>query len=158
MSEPSKHEFNNSGEALKKLQKDYEDWCSILTAHSIQAAYAIIAGNWVVHRSTDAILKNSWAKWSLIVVFVFLGFNLFCDYLMASRYYNRCLDAEGNSGGWQEEFNKKNQGKDTPWPYTKSIQNLGKGTRWLKVWAPIIGALLLVLSFFLGSPTLTHEC
>ena len=54
-------EFTSAGEALKKLGQDFNDWCSIFTTHSIQAAYAIIAANWAVHRTTDAILNNSFA-------------------------------------------------------------------------------------------------
>jgi hypothetical protein len=68
--------FENAGEAGKELQQAFDDWCSILTTHSLNATYAVIAANWAVHGRPKAILDNVWSKWSMTVALVFLGLNL----------------------------------------------------------------------------------
>jgi hypothetical protein len=142
-------EFTSAGEALKKLGQDFNDWCSILTTHSIQAAYAIIAANWAVHRTTDAILNNSFAKWSLVIVFVFLGANLIGTRWMIRMHYDQFIYAEKDAERWKKEF-EESRGKRCFWPYTKGIEHLGVFMRELKIWAPVIGATLFVLSLFFG--------
>ncbi|MFH1956986.1 MAG: hypothetical protein ABIJ15_00740 [bacterium] len=142
--------FKNAEEALKKLGQDFNDWCSILTTHSMQAAYAIIAANWAVHGNAQKILNNCCSKWSLVVVFLFLGVNLLATKWMIHKHYKQFLYAEENSERWEKEF-RENKGKRTFWPYTKCIEYLGIALRWLKVGAPVIAALLFILSLFFGS-------
>ena len=136
--------FITAGEALKKLGQDFNDWSSILTTHSVQASYAIIAANWAVHSDANAILVNCYSKWSLVI---FLGLNLLCTQLMIRMHYRQYIYAEKDSERWQKEF-KETRGKRTYWPYTKNIEHLGVFMRWLKVWAPVISAFLFIISLF----------
>ena len=144
--EPS--EFGSSGEALQKLGKDFNDWCSILTSQSIQVAYAVIAANWAVHSSKNAILENLCARYSMVTVFIFLGLNVLMTRLMSHLHFKQYLYAEENTKRWKKEFDDS-RGKRTPWPYTKSIENLGEVMRITKTWLPVIGAVLFLMSLFI---------
>lgn len=140
-------EFITAGEALKKLGQDFNDWSSILTTHSVQASYAIIAANWAVHSNANSILANCFSKWSLVIILSFLGLNLLCTQLMIHMHYRQYLYAEKNSERWQKEF-IETRGTRTYWPYTKNIEHLGIFMRWLKVWAPVISTFLFIISLF----------
>jgi len=145
-------EFKTAGDALKTLGQAFNDWSSILTTHSIHAAYAIIAANWAVHGSTQNILNNSYAKWSLVIVFVFLGFNILVSGCMKHMHFNQYLHGEKNSKKWETEFKEyeksRQKGKRTPWPYTECIENLGVAQTFVKICAPIIAATLFIFSLF----------
>ena len=45
-------------ETVGKLQADFNSWSGMLSARSLEAAIGIIAANWAVHRTTDAILTR----------------------------------------------------------------------------------------------------
>jgi len=138
-------QFESPDIALKQLSGDFNEWCSILTTHSIQAAFAIIGANWAVHRSTKALLSNRWAVWSMIVVLGFLGINLLGTYAMTVMHHRQFNHAEENPGRWRREY-EDSQGRNVPWPYTRGIERLGEALRILKVLAPVIAAILLVIS------------
>ncbi len=140
-------EFKTAGEALKKLGQDFNDWSSILTTHSMQASYAIIAANWAVHSNANAILSNCYSKWSFAIILSFLGLNLLCTQLIVRMHYRQYIYAEKDSKRWQKAF-EETRGKRTHWPYTKGIENLGIFMRWLKVWAPALSAFLFIVSLF----------
>ena len=140
-------EFKTAGDALKKLGQDFNDWGSILTKHSIQAAYAVIAANWAVHGNAQNIINNSYAKASLVIVFLFLGINIFASGWMIRMHFNQYLHGEESSKRWETEF-KKSRSKRTFWPYTKGIEYLGRALRLVKIWAPIIAAALFIFSLF----------
>ncbi len=140
-------EYATAGEGLKKLGQAFDDWASILTTHSVQASYAIIAANWAVHSNANAILANCYSKWSLVVILSFLGLNLLCTQLMIRMHYQQYLYAEKDSKRWQKEF-EETRGKRAYWPYTKGIEHLGIFMRWLKVWAPVISTFLFIVSLF----------
>ncbi|MBN2438511.1 MAG: hypothetical protein JXL20_07905 [Deltaproteobacteria bacterium] len=147
MSKTNKGEFNNEGEALEKIGQDFNDWCFILTSHSLQAAYAIIAANWAVHGTAQEILGNWFSKWSMVFVFLFIGVNLLATRWMICMHYRQFLYAEEDPARWAKEF-QESRGKRSFWPYTKKIEYLGIMLRGIKTWAPVLAALLFVLSLF----------
>jgi len=140
-------EFSSAGEALKKLGQDFNDWSSILTSHSVQLAYAIIAANWAIHGSTQSLLDNWLAKLSMAVILFYLGANLLTTRCMVGMHYNQYLYADKNPDRWQKEFEENKRF----WPYTERIEYLGVGMRFFKVWLPIIAAVLLIFSLYFGS-------
>jgi len=139
--------FKTSGEAKKELQTSFDKWSSILTTHSIQIAFAIIAANWAVHGSASAILSNDWSKGSLVIILGFLGLDLLITRLITWLLYKRILYAEKNVDRWNKEYIKA-KGKRY-WPFTKSIEYIGLAFRELKVWAPILAAIFFIISLFL---------
>ena len=149
MNDSDGRRFESAGKALGELQTAFNDWGSILTTHSLQAAYAVIAANWAVHGATKKILDNCWSKWSLTIVLVFLGINLLATRCMVRLHYKQHLYAGENPNQWQREY-EQSKGKRY-WPYTKCIEYLGVALRELKAWGPVIGAFLFVLSLFFGS-------
>jgi hypothetical protein len=141
------YKFKDSREAYKELDSSYNAWSEMLTKFSIEASYAIIAANWVVHGGVDKIFNNPWAKGSMVVVFAFLGLNILLTRLMIREFYNRLEYAEEDMDKWDTDYEriKNNPGS---FPYTKSIANLGVFLRALKTWAPIIAAVLFICSLF----------
>ncbi len=140
-------EYESAGEGLKQVGKAFDDWCAILTRHSIQAAYAIIAANWIVHGNTQTVLGNTWSKLSLALVFIFLGLNLLATRWMIKWHYKQYLYADANPERWEKEF-EKSKTRQTAWPYTEKTQNLGVWLRRLKVWAPVIATVFFIVSLF----------
>lgn len=139
--------FKNVGEASKELFEGFNKWCSVLSSHSLQAAYAIIAANWVVHGNANAILDNIFAKLSMAITIGFLGLNLLGARWMTVLYKKRCEYANENKEQWEKEFEEAAQ-VTSSWPYTKLIENLGFWLRLLKAWAPVIAGILFILSLF----------
>ena len=138
--------FKNADEVTGQLNQDFNDWCSILTTHSLQASYAIIGANWAVHGTASNILDNSFSKFSMLLIIVFLVLNIFANSWMIHLHHRRFIYAEENTNRWKVEFNQS-KGKRY-WPYTKLIENLGVVHRFLKTFIPIIAALLFILSLF----------
>ncbi len=141
--------FKNAGEAAAELFSGFNDWSAILTKHSIEAALAVVAANWAVHGTAGALLRNGWSKWSMAVAIAFLGLNLLLTGLMASRYNKQTGYADHDKDRWEREYEKA-AGKASVWPYTRFIEVLGCVLRGLKVFVPLIAALLFVVSLFHG--------
>ena len=139
--------YKDPGEGLKELHTDFNDWSSMLTTRSIEMAYAIIAANWAAHGNMGSILTNKFSKWSIIVVFIFLGYNLVVTRIMVNLFDNRYRFGAEDQERWDKEY-KQAQTKLDPWPYTKEIENFGSQIRWIKFLAPLIAGLLFVISLF----------
>ncbi len=141
--------FANAGEASKELVEAYNAWSSNLTKHSIEVAFAVIAANWAVYGGTREIITNLWARWSVVVALLFLGYNLVATRLMAQRHWDQIELAESDHEAWKKACEKTASTND-PWPYTKKIESLGHTMRAVKAFAPVVGAALFLLSLFLG--------
>lgn len=140
--------FHSATAALNQLSSDFNDWCEILTLHSVQAAYAIIAANWAVHGR--ATLTNDWSLWSLTVVIAFLAANLGLTSLMIRSHFKQFAYAELNPKQWQQEYlqYESRTGGKSYWPYTRGIEYLGVSLRLLKTFAPLVAAVLFIVSLF----------
>ena len=144
MNQLVKRKYKQAGDATKELQDAFNDWCSILTSHSVQAGYAIIGANWVVHKETTKILGNCWSKWSIILVVAFLGINLAATYTMTVLHKRRLDHAEEDLNRWSQEFQEVKK----YWPYTECITDLGSKVRLLKCALPFIAAVFFIVSIF----------
>lgn len=102
-----------------------------------------------MYGNAQAILGNLWAKSSIAIVISFIGLNLFCTWLMTILYDKRCAYADTDKARWLSEFEREKT-SSSAWPYTKSIEQLGKFMRLLKVWAPIIGGIVFIIGLFYG--------
>ena len=128
-----------------QLREDFNAWTSILTAHSLQATFAVVAANWAVYGSAGAIISNTLAKFSIGIALSFLGINLAFTLLMGWMHRKQYYYAEENHDRWTQEY-LENKGQPTPWPYTPSMERLGIVHRHLKAWAPLVAAALFVIS------------
>ena len=139
--------FNDAQEAYDDLNSSYNAWGEILTNRSIEASYAIIAANWAVHGGVNEIINNGCAKWSMIVVFVFLGLNLLGTRIMVGKLYNRAEYAEKDTKRWEDEH-QACRSNPKYFPYTKFIDRFGVEMRGLKTSFPILAAGLFIWSLF----------
>jgi len=139
--------FKDVGEASKELFDGFNEWCSALSSHSLQAAYAIIAANWAAYGNANAILNNTFAKLSMATTIAFLGLNLLGTKWMALLYEKRCEYANQNKERWEKEFEDV-VAISSSWPYTKLIEGLGFWLRLLKTCVPVIAGGLFILSLF----------
>jgi hypothetical protein len=140
--------YTNPVEALKDVGGAFNDWSGVLTSTSLQMCYAIVAANWVIYGSINAILDSWWAILSLGSVLLALGANMVVAYWMAKLHLNQFRYAEDNLNVWKEEFDKHGSSSH-PWPFTQTIETVGLYSRRLKVWLPVVGAVLL----FIGACT-----
>ena len=147
MSKPHPVRIKDPGAGLQEVVDAYNDWSSMLTNRSIEASFAVIVANWAVYGSPSLILAKGFAKWSIIVVMVFLAINLLAAFWMSHLHSARFEYAEQDPNRWQREY-EKTKGALDPWPYTKAIENLGRWLRVLKAFAPLIAAGLFVVSLF----------
>ena len=136
--------FSDAGEAANELLTGFNDWSACVSTYGMHMSYAVIAANWAVYGNAQAILRNPWAKYSVAIVIVFLGLNLFCTWLMTNLYAKQCDYANDDKNRWAEEFNNENT-ISSVWPYTIFIENLGDFIRHLKVWVPIVGGTVFIL-------------
>ena len=139
--------FDSAGEASAELFEGFNKWSASINNYGMQAAYSVIAANWAVFGSANAIITNDWAKTSMTIVVIFIGVNLFLTLRMTGLYRQRVEYADDDKDRWNREFEG---GENTPsaWPYTSDIQSLGTVIRLLKTWAPILGGIAFVLGLF----------
>ena len=136
--------FNNATSAKQQLIKDFNDWCEIFTSHSLQTAFALIAANWAVHGTSRTILNNTWAKWSIISILLFLAINLIIDYIMTTEHNKRYRHADDDPVRWEREY--KENATDKIWPYSPCIEYSGKFLRILKLLCPVISSIFFIIS------------
>ena len=139
--------FKSSGDASKELFDRFNDWASALTARSIQASFAIIAANWAVYGSEQAILANPLSKWSLTIAMVFLGLNVTATWWMAVLYGRRVNHAQEDKDRWETEYIQV-ANRQAPWPYTKLIEGLGGWMRVANALVPLVAGSLFIASLF----------
>jgi len=147
MNKSQNYRYKNAGEALKQLQTDYNDWSAMLTSHSLQVAYAVIAANWAVHGNAQNILNNFWSTWSLTFVFIFLVINLVITRLIAYLLLKQYEYAEENGQRWEKEYTASIS-KQIPWPYTTNMGKISKALRSIKLFFPLIAAIFFIISLF----------
>ena len=141
--------FESAREGSVQLRKDFVDWNRMLANRSLELSFGILAANWAVHSSsTDSILQNQAAKWSVVVVCLFLGFNLILTRLMTGLYAAQYRRSQANPDEWQREFDASRTKKATRWPYSTEIEHLGSVIRELRAWVPIGAGLLFFVSLF----------
>ena len=149
--EPTTNNDKNSAFSyLDKLNTDFNAWCELLTTHSMQACYALIAANWAVHGNIQHILCNIYSKWSIAIVLGFIGINLLLNWLMVQFHFSQYIHAERDIDAWTKEYidYKDHVGDRTYWPYYKRIEYLGHFFRFIKMIFPFIAAVLFIKSLF----------
>jgi hypothetical protein len=106
--------------------------------------FAIIGGNWVVFGSLNGILKNYWAKYSLIFVFIALAVNVIGAWGLTELLRRQVAHGEDNAIGWEAEY-QASLGNDVSWPFTKGIANAGIWIRVIKGTFTLLSGALFVI-------------
>jgi len=131
-------------EALKKVCSEYEYWSGNLTETSLQMSYALIAANWIVFGSLNGILGNFWAKASLLMVILALATNIIGTWLLSEALRKRVAYGESDEARWKEEFDKYSK-ISCPWPFTESIDGIGRWMRIIKATFTLVAGVLLII-------------
>jgi hypothetical protein len=137
--------YQSANEALKAVQDDYLYWTEKLTDTSLQLSYAVIAANWAVFGSVDKLLSNFWSRLSMGLVVSALLLSVFSAKWMGELHRKQVNHAESDLGRWGAEF-KENAGKRVPWPFTSRIERLGRVTRELKAWLPLLAGMAFLIA------------
>lgn len=135
-------------EAYEELKVAFDAWSESLRTYGNYMAYAVIAANWAIFDSRNALLENDWAKWSLIVAVSYLGVHLAGVAVMTLLHRRRCEYVNADDDRWNREYNDEKRGE--AWPYDDTIQYLGEAIRWLHFIAPLASGALLVVGIFRG--------
>lgn len=147
---PQRATYSNSAEALATLGRDYNYWSQKLTDSSWQMCLAVIAGNWAYYGSVTAVMKSAWALASLAVIFISLAAALLFSFIMSEIHRSAFYVAESDWNAWEQRFERYRNAIETrdPFPATKIIDRLGKSTRVIKAFLPLIAGALLVVGAF----------
>jgi hypothetical protein len=133
--------------ALKAVREDYLYWTGRVTDTSLQLSLAVIAANWAVFGTVDAILTSFWARLSMMLIVVGLGVSLIAASLMGTFHGRRIDYAESDGDRWNAEF-EATAGRRDPWPFTHTIEMLGSWQRLMKTWLPIAAGLAFLIALF----------
>ena len=144
--------YQSPNEALKALREEYQYWTGRLTDTSLQLSYAVIAANWAVFGSVDKILNNRWSQISIGLVVAALLLSVFGAKWMGELHRKQIDRAESNLEIWNSEF-KQNAGKRVPWPFTSQIESLGRISREVRVWLPLLAGIAFLIALVSASPS-----
>jgi len=139
--------YSDSTDALKAVREDYLCWTGKVTDNSLQLALAIIAANWAAFGSVQKILNNRWSKFSLGLVIITLGLNLFGAWCMGELHQHRIDYASKDSDRWDKECAAALSHKSF-WPFSRKIDYLGFSLRIVKAWFPLAAGALCLLALF----------
>jgi hypothetical protein len=134
--------------ALKAVIDDYLYWTGRLTETSAQMSYAVIAGNWIVFGSVSTILSSPWSKFSLLCVMLSLATSVIGTWLLSECHRRQAEYGDCDPVRWECEF-KQFASTKSPWPFTRSIEQIGLLSRFLKAAFVLLGSLLLVIGALL---------
>jgi hypothetical protein len=145
----SARRYATASDASKEVHAEFNEWTGFLTARSVEMAFGILAANWAVYGSADAILSNGYAKSSVALVIVFFGLNLLLTCFMGYLHGRQVKHIDDNTARWTKEFERAADGP-SPWPYTRNIERTGSALRFLKTWLPFIAGSLFVIGLIVS--------
>jgi hypothetical protein len=135
--------YQSATEALKSVCGSFDYWTERLTETSLQMAYAVMAGNWLIFGSVNGILSSAWSKLSLLMVLLALATNVVGAWLLSHLLQKQIIYAECNREKWQDEFMRAT-GQHDPWPFTMWIEKIGQRMREIKAFFTLVSGMLLI--------------
>jgi len=141
--------YESAGDGLREVRNDYQYWTEQVSALGPQMCYALIAANWAAFGTLQKILESPWARASIVLAIVGLGLGLLFAKLLAESHYRQVGRAYSDTAVWQAEFEASLEKRD-PWPFTRTIEVLGRVQRELKTWLPLIGGVCLVVALLIA--------
>ena len=92
----------------------------------------------------NGIEGSPWAKWSMLLVLVALVINVLGSWILSEVLRRRIDYAEEDYPRWDREFDAA-KAKKVPWPFTKPIDKIGRGMRWIKAGLTIASGVCLIV-------------
>jgi hypothetical protein len=142
--------YKDPNAAATAVKDSYDYWTGKITESSFALSLAVIGANWAVFGSVDRVLNNFWSELSIATVVTSLAISLLGAWKLGEMLRARAFYAEADRGRWRREFDE-NSGKETPWPFTKTIDGLGTFLRWTRTFLPVLGGVFFLLALFLDS-------
>jgi hypothetical protein len=147
--------YKDPNTAATAVKESYDYWTGKLTESSFALSLAVIGANWAVFGSVDRVLNNIWSELSIATVVVSLAIGLVGAWKLGGMLRQRAIYAEADRQRWNREF-EENSGKETPWPFTSTIDKLAVFLRWTRTFLPVLGGMFFLLALFFppgrGSP------
>lgn len=134
--------------AMAKVGSEFEYWSGKLTDTSLQMCYALIGANWVVFGSVGQILRDNYAKLSLLMVILTLASNVIGSWYLSESLRRRFEWAESHEAEWKKEFDEA-VGKRDPFPFLERHERAGLLVRQIKGLFPLIGGMFLLIGAIL---------
>jgi hypothetical protein len=128
--------YKNPAEGQRTIREEYLYWTGTLTRRSFELSVALLGANWAIFGTVDRVLSNPWSKASILLVGVNLGLNLVVALAMSEMHYHRWEEAEQEPEKWRRAWQEAAHTKSR-WPFTKSIECLGRMLSWCKAVLPI---------------------
>lgn len=136
--------YRTASDALQAVTIGFNDWSGKLTDTSLQMGYAVIASDWLIFGSIDGILKNPWAKFSILLIIVALGVNVGGAWTLAELHRNQAEYGDKHPKEWQEMF-EVSQTAPSSWPFTMKIELVALWMRRIKAGLTLIGGAFLII-------------
>ena len=149
--EPAARRFKTAADATSELHDHFGNWTAGLGKYGLQIAFALMAANWALHGSNAALLRNPWAKWSMVVAVVYLALLLLSIGYMVRLSWQRREYADADKARWAAEF-EANADRPSAWPYSPAMEHAGNAMAVLHVLGPLVSGALLMVSIFVAPP------
>jgi len=146
---PGHRFYKSPDDGIEAIRKGYSYWTEKLTDTSLQLSFAVIAANWAVFGSVNAIRQNAWSEASIALVLAGLGLSVVCAWWLGELCRKQLRHALDDSVHWQSEFEVSTQ-VGNPWPFTHWIQNLGLVMRVAKTVLPLLAGVLFIVALILA--------
>lgn len=139
-------------ETTGMLRERFGYWSNWLQTAGLQLNVAVVTANWLIHDNLQVLWQNIWAILSLGTVGLGLVFDLLGSLMLASCLRKRMVRVEAKIGKnkWESDAYSslnKDLGYD-PFPYTRTIEFVGRLLRILKFALPVLGLAFLVVGAF----------
>ena len=144
---PSEDEITEEAKRGKeRLVENTNRWNTSLETLSVQLAYAIIAANWAVNASSNSILANFFAKYSIGTAVLFLAINVVFLGINTEIMWHRTNKADRDRKWWSSQARLKLLDSNTSFPFESVSGHLSTSLRWLRLLLPAVSGLLFALS------------
>ena len=137
--------FNNAGEGTDAVQKDFNNWTSLLSNRSLYASYGVIGAAWAVFGTADNLMGNGLALWAVGLAVGFIGVSVLFTFLAALLHWLRLRHALSHPNRWEAEY-QNSASADSNWPYTKGIDRLPIPYNIVKILIPSAAVVCLVIA------------
>ncbi|GAB6194926.1 hypothetical protein [Lysobacter xanthus] len=144
--------YGSGRDALIAVEEGYNYWSGRLTESSFHLSVAVIAANWACFENAQGIRQNSWAVFSIALVFLSLFISLVGAKRMSEAHFERYIECENDPSRWDAEHTQFSNARH-PWPFTVEIELTGWFLRVAKTWLPVASAVALLVAVLSRAPT-----
>jgi len=139
--------FAKPADGAKDVISYKDAWSTALGSRSVEACYAIIAVAWAVFGSAGKLSENTFALTAITIALVHIGLSLGVVLWVVELLSCRFSFSQKNPDKWKELWGDS-ANDDSPWPYTKTINRIGRVFQWAKFVLPSTAAAFLIFGLW----------